>query len=272
MPVQLGHGAFTRGELDNQTIDQAVAAFVHFRERFDHLGVTLYRAVTTSAVRNASNREVLVHRIYHEAGIELDVIEGEEEARLVRKATMHAFGATPGAGTPRAILDLGGGSLEVNLRQGSTWRGYSLPVGTVRLLETFGLDGAIGEAEAGMVRRYTATLMHTNPARRDRIAQRRRRGDRRQRRGARGRSSAARARARAPARRPATWRASSSARSRRSCRRSSTPRSTSAWRGSTSSATAPRCSASRPSCSRRSPASSASRSSWRPASACARAC
>src|SRR6185295_6423384 len=44
---------------------------------------------------------------------------------------------------------------------GASWRGYSLPVGTVRLLETFGLDGVIAEAEAGMVRRYTATLMHT---------------------------------------------------------------------------------------------------------------
>src|SRR6185295_8219417 len=44
---------------------------------------------------------------------------------------------------------------------GASWRGYSLPVGTVRLLETFGLDGAIGDAEAGMVRRYTATLMQT---------------------------------------------------------------------------------------------------------------
>src|SRR6185295_11829528 len=58
-------------------------------------------------------------------------------------------------------LDLGGGSLEVNLRHGASWRGSSLPVGTVRLLETFGLDGAIADAEAGMVRRYTATLMHT---------------------------------------------------------------------------------------------------------------
>src|SRR5213078_2777918 len=67
----------------------------------------------------------------------------------------------PTGSPPRAILDLGGGSLEVNLRYGATWRGYSLPVGTVRLLETFGLDGAIGDAEAGMVRRYTATLMHT---------------------------------------------------------------------------------------------------------------
>lgn len=164
VPVRLGHHAFTRGELAPATIDQAVAAFVHFRERFDHHGVTIYRAVATSAVRTASNRDVLLHRLYHEAGIELHVIEGEEEARLVRKATLHALGAAGLAGPSspvRAILDLGGGSLEVNLRDGATWRGFSLPVGTVRLLETFGLDGAIADAEAGMVRRYTATLMQT---------------------------------------------------------------------------------------------------------------
>jgi exopolyphosphatase / guanosine-5'-triphosphate,3'-diphosphate pyrophosphatase len=161
VPVRLGHGAFTRGELDDAVIDQAVAAFVHFRERFDHHGVAIYRAVGTSAVRNASNRDVLLHRLYHEAGIELDVIDGEEEARLVRKAVISSLGPT--ATPPRVLLDLGGGSLEVNLRHGASWRGYSLPVGTVRLLESFGLDGAIADAEAGMVRRFTATLMHTIP-------------------------------------------------------------------------------------------------------------
>src|SRR3954465_12046613 len=100
MPVRLGHNAFTQGTLEESTIDQAVAAFVHFRERFDHHQVGIYRAVATSAVRNASNRDVLLHRLYHEAGIELEVIEGEEEARLVRKAVMQAFGANT---TPRAI-------------------------------------------------------------------------------------------------------------------------------------------------------------------------
>ncbi len=158
IPVRLGHNAFTTGTFDAETIDRAVAAFVHFRERFDHHGVGMYRAVATSAVRNASNRDVLLHRLYHEAGIELEVIEGEEEARLVRKAVAQALAQSP-HGMPRAILDLGGGSLEVNVRSGSVWRGHSLPVGTVRLMETFGLDNAIGDAEAGMVRRYTATLL-----------------------------------------------------------------------------------------------------------------
>ena len=158
VPVRLGHGAFTRGDLDPQTIDQAVAAFVHFRELFDRHGVEVYRAVATSAVRVAGNREVLLHRLYHEAGIELEVIDGDEEARLVRKAVAHAFAPAP---PPRCVLDLGGGSLEVNVRSGAAWRGHSLPIGTVRLLETFGLAGALGDAEASMVRRYAASVLQT---------------------------------------------------------------------------------------------------------------
>ncbi len=158
VPVRLGHGAFTRGELDPQTVDEAVAAFRHFRERFDHHAVRTYRAVTTSAVRAAENRELLLHRLYHEAGIDLEVIDGDEEARLVRKSVVHAFGTTV---PPRCILDIGGGSLEVNLRVGAAWRGYSLPIGTVRLLETFGLKGATTDAEAGMVRRYAHAVMET---------------------------------------------------------------------------------------------------------------
>lgn len=162
VPVRLGHDVFTRGDLDNDTVEAAVAAFAHFREVFDRHGVTTYRAVATSAVRSAENRELLSHRLYHEAGIQLDIIDGDEEARLVRKAVVHAFGETP---PPRCVLDLGGGSLEVNLRDGvgaaTSWRGYSLPIGTVRLVETFGLQGAIGDAEAGMVRRYTATVVQS---------------------------------------------------------------------------------------------------------------
>jgi exopolyphosphatase/guanosine-5'-triphosphate,3'-diphosphate pyrophosphatase len=160
VPVRLGHNAFTRGDIEDRTIDEAVAAFVHFRELFDRHGVEIYRAVGTSAVRDAHNREALLHRLYHEAGIELDVIEGEEEARLVRKAVVNAFGVDA---APRCILDLGGGSLEVNLREGTTWRGYSLPVGTVRLAEAFGLTGVISDAEAGMIRRYAATSLGTVP-------------------------------------------------------------------------------------------------------------
>ena len=162
VPVRLGHGPFTRGELDAGTIAEAAAAFTRFRRLFDRHEVTRYRAVTTSAVRDAHNRDALLHRVYHEASIELEVIDGEEEARLVRKAVLKAFA---GQASPRLILDLGGGSLEVNIHApagaAAGWRSTSLPIGTVRLLETFDLTGAIGHEEAGMVRRYVATLLRT---------------------------------------------------------------------------------------------------------------
>ncbi|WP_428266188.1 HD domain-containing protein [Haliangium sp.] len=158
VPVRLGHGTFTRGELDADTVNEAVAAMTRFRELFDQHGVSRYRAVATSAVRNAHNRDAILHRLYHEAGIELEVIDGEEEARLVRKAVLHGFAERP---PPRLILDLGGGSLEVNVHDGLAWRSSSLPVGTVRLLETFGLSGVISHDEAGMVRRYAATLVQS---------------------------------------------------------------------------------------------------------------
>ncbi len=157
-PVRLGHRAFTMGELDASTIDAAVDAFQSFRELFDAHEVGHYRAVATSALRQSRNRETAVHRIFHEAGIELEIITGEEEARLIRKAVRNAF---RNRATPQTVLDLGGGSLEVNVRNVARWRAASLPIGTVRLVETLGLTGAISDDEAAMVRRYVHTLLAT---------------------------------------------------------------------------------------------------------------
>jgi exopolyphosphatase / guanosine-5'-triphosphate,3'-diphosphate pyrophosphatase len=156
MAVRLGHGAFTRGRLDAATIDAAANAFGAFRRMFDEHGVTAYRAVATSAMRNAHNRDVLRHRIVHEANIDLEVIDGDEEARLIRTAVVNAFANRP---LPDAIIDLGGGSLEVNLRAGKRWNVASLPIGTVRILETFDLMDAIRPAEAELIQRSVRALL-----------------------------------------------------------------------------------------------------------------
>lgn len=158
LPVRLGHRAFTMGELDPATIDAAVAAFQTFRQLFDSHGVEHYRAVATSALRQSRNREIVVHRIFQEAGIELEIITGSEEARLIRKAVRNAFRNRP---KPATVLDLGGGSLEVIVRNVARWSSASLPIGTVRLVETLDLGGAIDTEGAAMVRRYVRTLLQT---------------------------------------------------------------------------------------------------------------
>jgi exopolyphosphatase/guanosine-5'-triphosphate,3'-diphosphate pyrophosphatase len=161
VPVRLGHKTFTDGQLDGKTIEAAVAAFGRFRKLFDQHGVTRYRAVATSAVRNASNREDLVDRLHRELAIELETIDGEEEARLVRRAVMESLA---GKSEPVLIADLGGGSLEVTDRSQGGWNVSSMRIGTVRLMETFGLVGAISDDEAGLLRRYVATQLRSSLA------------------------------------------------------------------------------------------------------------
>ena len=132
--VRLGHGVFTRHAFDDDTIAHAVQAFINFRRTMDRLHVTQYRAVATSATRNAHNRRELLDRVLARAGIELEVIDGDEEARLVRTAVIQTLAPRV---LPRLIFDLGGGSLEINLMQGFVLEdSRSLPVGTVRLLES----------------------------------------------------------------------------------------------------------------------------------------
>ena len=112
--VRLGHNAFTRHIIGSDTIDRATRAFRQFRDRMDQYNVGAYRAVATAAAREARNHRRLMDRVRRKAGIELEVISGEEEARLVCQAVQWALGDRA---QPRVIFDLGGGSLELNFYQ-----------------------------------------------------------------------------------------------------------------------------------------------------------
>ena len=148
--VRLGRDVFLQGRLQSGAVSSACETLRHFREILDLHKVDRYRAVATSAVREAENGSLLVERARREAGIELEVIEGIEEARLVRVAIVGRLGLRD----QRALLlDLGGGSLEISLiDRGNLRASKSLPIGTVRLLEMFHARSADGEAE--MAREY----------------------------------------------------------------------------------------------------------------------
>ncbi len=158
-PVRLGHSAFTTGKFDRKTLRDAAAAFRQFRRMMDRHGVAAYRAVATSAAREARNRHILVDRIRHLAKINLEIISGEEEARLVRVATLRAL---RNLDPPRFILDLGGGSLELSeLRHGVLQESIGLPLGTVRLMEAFRIQGAIHEHTADDLRLHILSVLQS---------------------------------------------------------------------------------------------------------------
>ena len=156
--MRLGHRAFTRRRIDEDTIERAVKAFRGFRELMELYRVEAWRAVATSACREARNREELLRRVERKAGIRLEVISGPEEARLVRAA---ALAACAGKAEPGVILDLGGGSLEVNLMHGGqARRTVNLPIGTVRLMETLGIEGRITPEQRELVRDVVLHHLH----------------------------------------------------------------------------------------------------------------
>ncbi len=158
-PVRLGHRAFTKHEFDKQTIGKAVRAFRHFRDLMNRHNVQKYRAVATSAAREARNRRELIERVWRKANIKLEVIDGAEEARLVRTGVLGALGEKI---SPRLIVDLGGGSMEINLmRQGAVQFSAALPIGTVRLMESFGAGGRMDETEVEGVRHYALSLLRS---------------------------------------------------------------------------------------------------------------
>jgi exopolyphosphatase/guanosine-5'-triphosphate,3'-diphosphate pyrophosphatase len=158
VPVRLGRGTFVKGALERRGIESTVVAFARFKKLFEEHDVKIWRAVATSAVRSASNREDLLSRLYREVGVELEVIDGAEEGRLIRKAVLHRY---QGRRQPQVIVDLGGGSLELMVRKGSRWTTYSMKLGTVRLLETFGLKGAISDDERKMIRRFVRSTLRS---------------------------------------------------------------------------------------------------------------
>ena len=69
LPVRLGQDAFTKGLLGEETIQQGVDAFLHFRRVVDGYAVTKIRAIATSALREAANSHILLDRIQQTSGI-----------------------------------------------------------------------------------------------------------------------------------------------------------------------------------------------------------
>ncbi len=157
-PVRLGHNVFTKRRLDNRTIARAVRTFKHFRAMMRQHDVQIYRAVATSAVREAENGDALVGKILRESGIRLEAIDSAEEARLVRRAVRAVLGPLE----PRLVVDLGGGSLEISLlREWHVEQSFALPIGTVRLMEGMKLTGMVDEDQFERLRHRILSVIQS---------------------------------------------------------------------------------------------------------------
>lgn len=132
--VRLGSGSTDMKELAPDAIDRAVEALGRFRKIADSHGAPM-RAVATSAVREAENRKDLLRRARKEAGVEIEVVSGVEEARLIHLGVLQALELYD----RRLVLcDIGGGSTELLIgERGEALASVSFKLGAVRLTNRF---------------------------------------------------------------------------------------------------------------------------------------
>lgn len=131
--LRLGQGVDRNGVLRADAMQRVVETLKEWRQVIDGHRVEAATAVATSAVRDATNRDEFLHRVKREAGFEVEIISGEEEAR--RTMLGIRSGLPPGV-TDLLALDIGGGSTEFILdRPGRPTSARSINIGVVRLSE-----------------------------------------------------------------------------------------------------------------------------------------
>ncbi|MBS1500806.1 MAG: exopolyphosphatase [Bacteroidetes bacterium] len=133
--VKLGEGGIDKGIIQPEAFERGVHTMKSFRDKIDAHNVQNIRAIATSAVRNASNGPAFIEKVKNEAGISIEVIDGETEAGFIYRG-IKATGLLSGENA--LIMDIGGGSIEFIICNAShvSWK-QSLEIGAARLTERF---------------------------------------------------------------------------------------------------------------------------------------
>jgi exopolyphosphatase/guanosine-5'-triphosphate,3'-diphosphate pyrophosphatase len=132
--VRLGSGSRDMKYLQDEAMDRGIATLNRFRQ-IAEISQAEIRAVATSAVREALNRDVFLERAKQDAGIEVEVISGFEEARLIYLGVLQTL---PIFEKQILMIDIGGGSTEFLVgRSGEVIEANSLKLGAIRLTDRF---------------------------------------------------------------------------------------------------------------------------------------
>jgi exopolyphosphatase / guanosine-5'-triphosphate,3'-diphosphate pyrophosphatase len=149
-PLRPGEGVFRTGIISREVADRLMSTLRRYGA-LCHRFHARVRAVATSAVREARNREEIVERAHRETGLQLEVVSGREEARLI------CLGVLQGkpAHVRSLVIDIGGGSTEIASAVGDRPKNlYSVAIGAVRLGELFPTGSRVRSDQLSLMRSF----------------------------------------------------------------------------------------------------------------------
>lgn len=143
-PLRLGKDVFNKGKLHQSTISQFGKLMKTFHLLTELYDVKASFAVATSAMREASNGVDVRNLVHAMTGVDVQIISGEAEARILNKAITPYL-----SDRPSVHVDVGGGSTEINLYDGKTLReSRSFRIGSVRKLTSTARADVFADIEA----------------------------------------------------------------------------------------------------------------------------
>lgn len=133
--VKLGEGGINKGMILPAPFERGVATMKQFSKQISDHNTHDIKAIATSALRNASNGKEFIERVKSEAGIDIEIVDGDREASFI-------YSGVKASGLMSAhnslIMDIGGGSVEFIIGNQSEliWK-QSFEIGAARLMERF---------------------------------------------------------------------------------------------------------------------------------------
>ncbi len=132
IPLRLGKDVFSLGKVSKEREKMMIHMLKGFKQFMKLNNVEVFRACATSAMRDAENGKKVLKKLEKETGIKLEIIKGQEEAKLLFNNLVEKTDSNEGN---FAYIDVGGGSTEVSIiHDGVLAESYSYNMGTLRML------------------------------------------------------------------------------------------------------------------------------------------
>jgi len=155
--MRLAEHIDSEGNIDRSLIDSLVGFIEEGQELAEEQGATEIIAFATSAIRGAGNGDDVIDEINTRTGISIEVLSGDDEARLTFLAVRRWFGWSSGR---ILLMDIGGGSLELAIGADEEPEvAVSLPLGAGRLTRDFITTDPSSASEATALRKHARALI-----------------------------------------------------------------------------------------------------------------
>ena len=157
VPLRLGEDVFTEGKISAEKVIDFERTMIAFEQLMKVHKVNEYRACATSAMRDAQNGPQIVDGVKERTGIEIEVISGDEEAKIIRSTHIEERLTEK---QDFLYVDVGGGSTEISLFvNGNIEASLSFNIGTIRLL-----NNQVSEIKWDEMRTWLENIVTNHPS------------------------------------------------------------------------------------------------------------